>query len=274
MNVSLKRKTSRSRITRWMWRNPFFVLLTVIVATSVLAPLILPDPLTIYPGANLSPPSNAHWFGTDQYGMDVFTRVISAARLDLGVGVVSAALAILIGMPLGAVAAYRGGWLDSVILRTSESFQAFPAMLLALGAVAALGPSIPNLVVVVTVVNVPVYVRLTRSAALPLKEAEFILAARVGGMRPARVLRKHVLPNVAEVVRAQLPVNVAWAIQMLAALSFLGLGVRIPTPEWGAMIRAGADHLIYGNWWISVFPGIAVLVTILALNNITESDRS
>ncbi len=267
-------KGSRLRqAARKLVGKPAYLALAVIVLIALLGPLMVRDPLELGVGDVLAPPSAEFWFGTDQYGMDIFARVVHAARLDLGVGVSAAALAILVGMPLGALGAYRGGIFDALLLRISESLQAFPTLLLALGIVAALGPSIPILVLIIALVNVPVYLRLTRSAVKPLVDSDFVLAARCAGKNQASILRRHILPNVSEVVFAQFSVNVAWAIQILAALSFVGLGVKLPTPEWGAMVKGGADYTIYGQWWIALFPGLAILATVLTLNLVSDEIR-
>lgn len=266
----------RSRLGRLIGeaaRKPAFIALALIILTALLGPLFVRDPVELGVGDVLAAPSAEFWFGTDQFGMDIFARVVHAARLDLGVGITAAVLAVLVGMPLGAMGAYRGGIFDALLLRVSESFQAFPTLLLALGIVAALGPSIPILVLIIALVNIPVYLRLTRSAVKPLVGADFVLAARCAGKGEVTILRRHVLPNVAEVVFAQFSVNVAWAIQILAALSFIGLGVQLPTPEWGAMVRGGADYTIYGQWWVSLFPGLAILATVLTLNQVSDEIR-
>lgn len=261
------------RLLRALGRSPALLVLLAIAVLAVVAPLIARDPLAVGKAAELRPPSLAHPFGTDQFGLDVFARVLYAARIDLVVAVSAAALAVVVGMPLGAFAAYRGGAWDQVLLRVAESFQAFPALLLAMGVAAALGPSLVNLALIIALVNVPVYIRLTRSAVLPLRSADYVLAARCAGRSDWRILRRHVLPNVVEVAVAQFSVNCAWAIQILAGLSFIGIGVRLPTPEWGAMVRAGTDYVAYGQWWVSLFPGLAVLITVLALNQVPEGVR-
>lgn len=253
---------------------PSVIVLLGIVLLAALGPAFVRDPLELGAGPTLSPPSREFLFGTDQFGMDIFARVVNAARLDLMVAFSAATLAVLIGMPLGALAAYRGGIFDTITLRISESFQAFPTLLLAMGIVAALGQNIRNLVFIIAAVNVPIYLRLTRSAVLPLVEKDFVLAARCSGMSDARLLRRHILPNVSEVIVAQFSINCAWAIQILAALSFIGLGVRLPTPEWGAMVRGGADYMTYGQWWLSLFPGLAIIVTVLTLNQVADRIRS
>ncbi|MCY4621782.1 MAG: ABC transporter permease [bacterium] len=267
--------TDRSRfgrVVREALRRPAYLSMAIIVLVALIGPLLVRDPLEFL-GDTLAGPSAEFWFGTDQFGRDIFARVVHAARLDLWVGLIAAALAVTVGMPLGALGAYRGGLFDTLLLRISESFQAFPTLLLALGIVAALGPSIPILVVIIALVNVPVYLRLTRSAVKPLVDSDFVLAARCAGKSQGAILRRHVLPNVSEIIFAQFSVNVAWAIQILAALSFVGLGVQKPTPEWGAMVRDGADYTIYGQWWVSVFPGLAILATVLTLNYLSDEIR-
>ncbi len=261
----------RGRTVRSLLRQPSFVALMVIMLVALVGPWFVGDPLEL--GDTKAAPSARYWFGTDQNGMDVFARVVHAARLDLAVGFSAAAAAVLVGMPLGALAAYRRGAFDTFLLRISESFQAFPTLLLAMGIVAALGPSIPILVMIIALVNVPVYLRLTRSAVQPLVDADFVLAARCAGKGQMTILRRHILPNVSEVVFAQFSVNVAWAIQILAALSFIGLGVRLPTPEWGAMVKGGVEYFVFGEWWISFFPGLAILVAVLTLNQVADDIR-
>ena len=260
------------RLVRGVVGTPAYLSMAIIVLVALIGPFLVRDPLDFL-GETLTGPSAEFWFGTDQFGRDIFARVVHAARLDLWVGLIAAALAVVVGMPLGALGAYRGGIFDTLLLRISESFQAFPTLLLALGIVAALGPSIPILVLIIALVNVPVYLRLTRSAVKPLVDSDFVLAARCAGKSQFTILRRHVLPNVSEVVFAQFSVNVAWAIQILAALSFVGLGVQLPTPEWGAMVRDGADYTIYGQWWVSLFPGLAILATVLTLNHLSDELR-
>jgi peptide/nickel transport system permease protein len=272
LSETARRRPGASWVRELLLAPSVLVLLGIIVLAFV-GPAFVRDPLQLSAGPALTPPSRAFWFGTDQFGMDIFARVVNAARLDLGMALSAATLAVVIGMPLGALAAYRGGIFDSVTLRIAESFQAFPTLLLAMGIVAALGQNLRNLVLIIAAVNVPVYLRLTRSAVLPLVQKDFVMAARCSGMRDSTLLRRHILPNVSEVIVAQFSVNCAWAIQILAALSFIGLGVRLPTPEWGAMVRGGADYMTYGQWWLSLFPGLAIIVTVLTLNQVADRIR-
>lgn len=250
--------------------TPCYLALAIIFLIALIGPWFVGDPLALSVGPRLTAPTLASPFGTDQYGMDILSRVVNGARIDLLAGLSAAMLAASIGMPLGAFAAYRGGVWDQVMLRTSESFQAFPVLILAMGAIAALGSSMLNMIMVIALVNVPVYIRLTRSAVLPLRDKDFVLAARCAGLTDWKILRRHILPNVAPVIIAQFSVNCAWAIQILAALSFVGLGVKLPTPEWGAMVRGGSDYILYGQWWVSVFPGLAILLTVLTLNQVAD----
>ncbi|BCB89618.1 ABC transporter permease [Phytohabitans suffuscus] len=262
----------RGPVARWRILVPAAGL-AVIALVSLVGPFFLVDPLDVGAGEPLSGPSGAHLFGVDQYGMDVLSRVVSAGRIDLLLALSASAIALVAGIPLGAFAGYRGGAWDQGLLRVAESFQAFPTMLLAMGVTLALGPSLPNLVAVIAVVNIPLYMRLARSAVIPLREADFVLAARCAGRSTFQIVRQHIVPNIAQVAIAQFSVTCAWAIQVLAGLSFIGIGVRMPTAEWGSMIRQGTDHMVTGQWWLSVFPGLAILLTVLALNQIAAAAR-
>jgi peptide/nickel transport system permease protein len=254
-------------------RTIAIAVVATIALLALAAPLIASDPNAVDTAGQLETPSWSHPFGTDEYGIDVLTRVLNGGRIDLTVALLASLLALCVGMPLGALAALRRGWLDQVLLRSAESFQAFPALLLAMGVAAALGPSLRNLVLIIAIVNAPVYFRLTRNAVLPLREADYVIMARAAGRSTRQILIGHVLPNVREVVVAQFSVNCAWAIQILAGLSFIGIGVRLPTAEWGSMVRLGTDYMVTGQWWVSVFPGLAIVITVLALNEIADSLR-
>ena len=261
--------TILKKITQFLKVPPYFFL-TLIVSLAIFGPFFLRDPLEISNGPRLSAPSFDFLFGTDQYGMDILSRVVNGARIDLFTGFTASFIAASIGMPLGAFAAYKKGTWDQILLRTSESFQAFPVLILAMGTIAAIGSSMVNIIFVIAIVNVPVYIKLTRSSVVPILEKDFVHAARCAGKSDIRILFKHILPNVSPVVISQFSVNCAWAIQILAALSFVGLGVKLPTPEWGAMVRGGSDYILFGQWWVSVFPGIAILLTVLTLNQVSD----
>lgn len=259
---------SRRELLRLLAAPPFIVL-SAIVVLAILAPLIAPyDPVRSIPADKLLPPSPKHWMGTDSYGFDVLSRVLYATRTDLPVAIGSVMVAIALGMPLGVLSAYVGGWVDNVLMRLTEVGQSFPQILFAMVIFAALGNSFATLVLILIVLNLPVYVRMVRSVMLPLREADFILAARVVGNGPAGIILRHAVPNTLVPVFSQFSISAAFGIQMVAALSFIGLGVRVPQPEWGSMINVGAHYIIFGEWWPSVFPGLAVFITAYALTGI------
>jgi peptide/nickel transport system permease protein len=222
-------------------RTPSIVLLLLLVLAAVLAPLITRyGPTQINAGPALAKPSGAHWFGTDSNGMDVYTRVVYGGRKDLLLALAAASLSVLIGVPLGAVSGFFGGWIDSVLQRISEMLQAFPVVLFAMAILIAVGSSLVNLAIVIAVINVPIYLRIVRSVVLPLARSEFVEAARCTGNGSFSLIIRHLLPNVWGPTIAQYTVNFAWAIQIIAGLSFLGLGVHIPDAEWGLMVQQGS----------------------------------
>jgi len=242
-------------------------LLGGLVLVAVLAPVLAPqDPYATNPTLSLRPPGPRHLFGTDTFGHDIFSRVLYGARIDLLVAAGAVGLAMLLGGCLGAVAGYAGGWLDDGIMRLMDMLQAFPNFILALGIAAALGPSLPNLIIAIGLTNLPIYARLVRSRLLSLRASGFALAAVSVGNPPWRVLFVHLLPNSLPPVFIQATLQSGWAILQAAGLSFIGLGVRVPTPEWGVMISMGVSQLTSGHWWVSFFPGLAIMVAVIAFN--------
>jgi peptide/nickel transport system permease protein len=249
--------------------NGYWAVIGVFVAIAILAPVIAPyDPVRSDLSNQLLPPSWQHWFGTDIYGMDIYSRVLWATRTDFTIALIGVLLAVVVGVPLGALSGYLGGFADDALSRLSEMIQAIPLFLFALMVFAALGNSSRVLVGVVALVNAPIFLKLTRSVVLPLRGADFIAAARCAGLRPIQVVIKHILPNALAPVSSQFSISCAYAIQITAGLSFLGFGVPIPYPEWGSMIQEGASRIIYGEWWTSVFPGLAVLIAVLGFGGI------
>lgn len=265
---------TRRRPWRRLLIAPSFWVLTAIVLLTILAPLIAPyDPVESIPADKLMPPSWQHLMGTDTYGFDIFSRVLYASRTDLPVAIISVVLAILIGLPIGTLAGYVGGWFDEVAMRLTEIGQSFPQILFAMAIFAAFGNSRETLVAILVVLNVPVYVRMVRSVMLPLREADFIWAARVSGNSTASVVLRHAIPNTLVPVFSQFSISAAFAVQLIAGLSFIGLGVRIPEPEWGSMINVGASSMIFGKWWASFFPGLAVVIASYALTGVGNELR-
>lgn len=255
-----------------------YVLVALIVVLAILAPLIAPyDPEQADAAVTLLPPSRSHLLGTDISGMDVFSRVIYSARIDLLIAVAGTLFSLAIGMPLGLIAGYfsgtRGpwGWLSEGMMRAADVLQAFPVFVLAIALVAALGPSARNVIVAITFVNAPIYLRLMRTQALSLRERRFVDAARVAGSSETRIVIRHILPNATAPAIIQSSVNVGWSVLLTAGLSFVGAGVRVPTPEWGSMIAVGAQNMITGQWWPALFPGIAIGITVLGFALIGDS---
>ncbi|MGI5239993.1 ABC transporter permease [Dactylosporangium sp. CA-139066] len=221
-------------------------------------------------GTTLAEPGGAHLFGTDVNGMDVWSRLLYAGRVDLGIAVAAVAAAVVLGSILGVVAGYFGGWLDDVLMRLTDIFQAFPTFILALAVAALLGSGPLNLTVAIALVNAPAYARLVRAEVRTIRDLTFVDAARTSGASTIGLLWRHVLPNSITPVRVIAPLNCGWAMLTLAGLSFLGLGIAVPDAEWGAMISLGTSDVVAGRWWTSVPPGIALLVCVLGFSLLGE----
>lgn len=244
-----------------------FAMFAFFIGSAVLGPALVPyDPLQTNAANALQAPSWSHWFGTDNLGRDVFSRVIVATRLDLIISVSAVALSFVIGSVLGAVAGYRGGWLDVVLNRFLDTIMAFPLFVLAMGIVAALGNSISNIILATAIINIPFYARLVRAEVNIRREAGFTLAAKLAGNSDTRVLAFHIFPNALPPMMVQVSLNLGWAILNAAGLSFIGLGVRPPTPEWGIMVAEGANFIVSGEWWLALFPGLWLMLAVFTFN--------
>jgi len=240
---------------------------------SVFAPWLAPyDPNQIDLKQVLMPPSPAHLLGTDTLGRDVFSRIIYGSRVSLKVGFVAVGLATLIGLCVGALAGYYGGWVDSALMRLVDLMLCFPAFFLILAVIAVLEPSIWNIMAVIGLTGWMGVARLVRAEFLSLREREFVTAARALGAGDARLILRHMLPNALAPVMVSATLGVAGAILTESALSFLGLGVQPPTPSWGNILTAGKDNIEIA-WWLSVFPGLAILVTVMSYNLLGEGIR-
>jgi peptide/nickel transport system permease protein len=249
--------------------NLHWIVLAAFAVLAVFAPVIAPySPIASSPTELVLPPSWHHLFGTDTYGFDVFSRVVWAARWDLAISVIGVILAALIGVVVGALSGYLGGAVDDGLSRVTEITQSFPVFLFALMVFAALGNSPFVLVGVVAFAFAPVFFKLTRSIVLPLRTSDFVAASRCAGLAPPEIVIRHVLPNALGPLASQFSIACAYSIQIVAGLSFLGLGVPIPYPEWGSMIQEGAGRIIFGQWWPAVFPGIAILLVAIAFQGI------
>lgn len=220
----------------------------------------------------LKPPSAQHWLGTDEFGRDIFARLIHGARVSLQVGLVAVGIAIVAGGFLGALAGYYGGKLDNIIMRIMDIFLAVPSILLAIAIVSALGPNLVNLMIAVSISSVPRYARIIRASVLSIRDQEFIEAARAIGASDARIILGHIIPNSLAPVIVQGTLGVAGAILSTAGLSFIGLGIQPPAPEWGSMLSGGRQYLRYA-WWVTTFPGVSIMITILSLNLLGDGLR-
>jgi peptide/nickel transport system permease protein len=235
-------------------------LLVVLLILGLLVPLFASSATQTHPSLALRPPSGSHIFGTDRYGRDVFVRCMAAIRIDLLLAVVVAACAFVIGSLIGAISGMAGRYVDEVIMRLTDILMAFPSFVLALVITASLGNSTSHAVIGITIAYTPYFIRLTRSRALSVSTLDFVAAARLAGTGRLRTAVVHVLPNSMQPALVQASLVAAWAILDIAGLSFLGVGVQPPTPEWGAMIADGYSDILSGQWWTAFFPGLLILV--------------
>lgn len=241
-----------------------FGLLLVVVVLALLGPLFAThNPTQANALEALQPPGARHWLGTNSYGGDIFSRVVSAARLDLFIGFVSVASAFVIAAPLGTAVGYSRAWWANVTMRAMDFIQSFPVFILAMAIVSVRGPGTFNVILVIALLNVPIFVRLIRAEVLSLRERAFVDAARAVGNSGFRLVTRHIMPNALSPSIAQASANIGWALLLTAGLSFVGAGIRPPTPEWGTMIAEGAQNMITGEWWISLFPGLALGTAVL-----------
>ncbi|SDM26960.1 ABC transporter permease [Nonomuraea jiangxiensis] len=267
-------------LRRWLPRVPDrfaalgAVLLVLVVLSAILAPWLAPYPMgELRPLEQLRPPSGAHWFGTDQVGRDVFSQILYGGRTSLFIAVAVLGVSAVVGVTLGVVAGYAGGWLRDVIMRVTDVFLAFPALLLSLAMAVVLQPSVNTVVLAIAVTWWPWYTRLAASMAASIATRSYVDAARCLGVPAPLIILRHVLPNSLTPVLVQLSLDAGGVILTSAALSYLGLGAQEPTAEWGLMVQQG-QTLFTTNWWVVTFPGLAILVTAFAFNVLGEGLRN
>lgn len=245
-----------------------------LIAVAIFGPYLVPfDPVATGVGPALQPPGVSHWFGTDHLGRDVFSRVVVATRLDLLISVSAVALSFVFGSIIGCFAGYFGGWTDRISGRLMDTIMAFPLFVLAMGIVAAAGNSIENIVYATAIINLPFYARMARAEVSIRRNAGFVQAARLSGNSELRVLFGHIFPNTLPPMMVQISLNMGWAILNAAGLSFIGLGVQAPMPEWGILVAEGANFIISGEWWLVVFPGMALMLAVFTFNLIGDGLR-
>jgi peptide/nickel transport system permease protein len=284
-NESAQNKTKRKKRSQWMevWRRlkknkMAMVGLTILVVLAITA--LCADFIADYENVvikqnlreRLQGPSAKHWLGTDEFGRDIFARLVHGAKVSLSVGIIAVGISIFVGGILGSIAGFYGGTIDNIIMRIMDIFLAIPSILLAIAIVSALGPSLLNLMIAVGISSVPSYARIVRASVLSIRDQEFIEAARAIGASDLRIIFKHIIPNALAPVIVQGTLGVAGAILSTAGLSFIGLGIQPPDPEWGAMLAGGRAYLRYA-WHVTTFPGLIIMITILALNFLGDGLR-
>lgn len=274
---SSRRSAFRDRARRFL-RHPTgmigMVIIVFFITVSLLAPVIRPYDAARDRNlrARLTPPNAEYIFGTDELGRDIFTRVLHGGRISLRVGVIAVGVAVVIGTLLGLFAGFFGGWIDTIAVWLIDILLAFPGILLAIAIVATLGPSLTNALIAISITQIPVYMRLTRSVVLSIKESEYVQSARALGAARNRLIFRHVLPNSLSPIIVQLTLSIGVAILDVAALGFLGLGAQPPNPEWGLMIRDGFAQFVRAPW-LSIFPGIAIFLSVVGFNLLGDAVR-
>jgi peptide/nickel transport system permease protein len=249
------------------------VIIAGFVAMAILAPLIVPyDPVQQSWSSIRQPPSLLHWFGTDESGRDLLSRVIFGARASLLAGAVSVSIALGLGVPIGLLAGYGGGWIDGLISRITDAALACPFLILAIALAAFLGPSLRNVMIAIGVTATPLFVRLTRGQVMVVKVEDYVEAARAVGNPPVRIASKHILPNILPTLIVQATLSIAMAIIAEASLSFLGLGQQPPAPSWGSMLNT-AQRFLTNAPWMAVWPGLAIFLTVLSFNIVGDGLR-
>lgn len=249
------------------------IILAGLIAAAVAAPLLTPwDPLEMNAVDGMKPPSARHWLGTDVLGRDLFTRILFGARISLQTGLISVAIAILIGVPVGLSAGFYGGLTDRAMMRLVDLMLTFPGILLALVVIAILGPNLLNAMLAVGISASPTFARVVRAAVLSSREQTYVEAARAAGCTNARIMVRHILPNTVAPIIVLGTLGVAGAIIAAAALSYLGLGTQPPTPEWGGLLSEGRNYLRVA-WWMTTFPGLAIMTAVLSINLLGDGLR-
>lgn len=264
-------KASINYAWRQLWGNKLSLLGLLIMISFFLIALLAPFIATHNPTEpnirqSLLPPSKLHLMGTDALGMDIFSRVVWATRLDLYIAFTSVVGTFLVGTFIGSISGYFGGLLDEMIMRFIDSQQAFPAIVLGIAIAAILGPETNNVIIILVIVNYPLFVRIVRAQIISLRQSEFVEAAKSLGCSSLRIIFYHLLPNCIGPLLVLSSLNLGWSVLMAASLSFIGMGAQMPTPEWGLMIGRGARFMVTGQWWIAFFPGLAIFFFVLGAN--------
>ena len=249
------------------------IVLTIVFLVGVFAPLLASySPTNTSPKDRLLPPGSLHYFGTDELGRDIFTRILFGTRVSVGIALIAILLSALVGTFIGSFSGFVGRWIDQVIMRSTDVLLAFPTLVLALALSAALGASIVNAALAIAIVKLPTYMRLSRTQALSISQSLYVKSAKTFGVSSGWVVRKHVVPNLLTPIIVQITLDIGDAILLIATLGFLGLGAQPPTAEWGAMISTGWNYLL-DQWWYPTFTGAAIFITVMAFNILGDGVR-
>jgi len=250
------------------------VILAIFYLVAIFQPLLATYPYDqLIPGARNQPPSLDHWMGTDRSGRDVYSRLIKGAQVSLAAGFMSVTIVMLIGVTLGAIAGFFGGWVDQFVMRFTDVLLAIPLILLLITAASLFRPSLRTTIIVIGISSWPGTARLVRGQFLALKGQEYVTAARAMGASPGRLMARHLFPNALAIIIVQTTIWLSYAIILESSLSYLGLGVQIPTPSWGNMLQDGQRELLFGAWWLTFFPGMAIFLTVLSFNLLGDGLR-
>ena len=276
--VSAKRESALRRFIATLREHPSMaiglLIVGIVVVAALIGPLVMPyGPLATSPKEKLMPPTYAHPMGTDNFGRDILTRVVYAARLDLTIAFSVAVIALVTGALLGTLSGYYGRLLDDLVMRVTDILFAFPAFILALAITAMLGNKVINVIIAIVIAYIPYFVRLTRAEILSARDLDYADAARCVGNPEWRIMYVHLMPNCLSPALVQAALCLGWAILDASGLAFLGLGIRPPTPEWGVMVSEGAQNIISGHWWTWLFPGAMIVITAFGFHLIGDSLR-
>jgi peptide/nickel transport system permease protein len=251
-----------------------FAVFGLLILIALLGPFVAPhDPYASNTDNALKPPSASNWFGTDQLGRDIFSRVLVATRLDIFIAFAASLISFAIGTLAGAAAGYFGGWTERIVARIVDTIMAFPLFVLAMGIVAAMGNTVSNIIIATAIVNAPLFARVARAEANVRRNAAYVQAARMSGHGEMSVLLTQIIPNLLPIMMVQVSLIMGYAILNCASLSFIGLGVRPPTAEWGIMVAEGASFIVSGEWWIALFPGLMLMIAVFCFNLLGDGLR-
>jgi peptide/nickel transport system permease protein len=276
--LALAEPRKRSTVWQRLKRNKLavggIIVLALFYLLAILQPWITQYPYDqMTPGMRNTPPSMDHWMGTDRSGRDVFSRLVKGGQISLAAGFMAVLIVMLIGVTFGAIAGFFGGWVDQLVMRFTDILLAIPLILLLITAASLFRPSLKTTIIVIGVSSWPGTARLVRGQFLALKGQEFVTAARSIGANPTRIMIQHLFPNTLAIIIVQCTIWLSYAIILEASLSYLGLGVQIPTPSWGNMLQDGQRELLFGAWWLTFFPGMAIFLTVLSFNLLGDGLR-